>query len=260
MDIIEKEGLSVPEAVFSACMSLGIDEKDAQVQVLSAPGARRVKVRVGKPGVAMPAPGRTEGLAGEAAPTPAPAMAMASSEAPVAAVAAPDTSYAKPAAYAPKTSNRPQPSLEQAEALRVDFAKALELMGTPSQVELKEHAGNRILNIVGPKEGLLIGKRGMTLDALQHLALEMLAKATGQADLYIVVDVADYRYRQEKKLMDKALELAERVRSQGGQETLGPLDPAERRIIHLSLKPFDDIETFSVGDGVSKKVVIQKKR
>ncbi len=256
MDIIEKEGLSVPEAVFSACMSLGIDEKDAQVQVLSAAGARRVKVRVGKPGVVMPADGQI------AAFSPAPALAAAVSGSAEVSIASPsaETSYAKPAAYAPKTSNRPQPSLEQAEALRIDFAKALELMGTPSEVELKEHAGNRILNIVGPKEGLLIGKRGMTLEALQHLALEMLAKATAQADLYIVVDVADYRYRQEKKLMDKAMEAAERVRSQGGQETLGPLDPAERRIIHLSLKPFDDIETFSVGDGVSKKVVIQKKQ
>ena len=49
MDILEKEGPSVPEAVFSACRALGIDEKEAQVQVISAPGARRVKVRVGRP-------------------------------------------------------------------------------------------------------------------------------------------------------------------------------------------------------------------
>ena len=54
MDYIEKEGLSVAEAVFSACRTLEIDEKVAQVQVLSAPGSRRVKVRVGKPGVVMP--------------------------------------------------------------------------------------------------------------------------------------------------------------------------------------------------------------
>ena len=54
MDFVEKEALSVPEAVFAAARVLGIEEKDAQVQVLSAGGARRVKVRVGKPGVQMP--------------------------------------------------------------------------------------------------------------------------------------------------------------------------------------------------------------
>ena len=245
MDFIEKEGLSVPEAVFSACMSLGIDEKDAQVQVLSAPGARRVKVRVSRPGVALPAP---EGVAPQAAASST-SVSPAHSEAP----------HSRPADYAPKVSIRKQPSPEQAEAVRIDFEKLLEMMGTPSKVEVKEHAGNTIFNITGDKEGLLIGKRGATLDALQDSLNAMLETATKDRDVYAVVDVADYRIRGERKIMDKARELANLVMADGAQQTMGPLSAAERRLVHLELKPMEGVETFSVGSGSMKKVIIQKK-
>jgi predicted RNA-binding protein Jag len=250
MDYIEKEGLSVPEAVFSACMSLGIDEKEAQVQVLSAPGARRVKVRVGKPGVALPpaSPGAD-----------APPAQRHESGGMNAAATAPAASLSRPAEYRPKVSLRKQPSPAQAEAARADFEILLEKMGTPSKVEIKEHAGNIIFNITGDKEGLLIGKRGATLDALQDVLNAMLEASSGDRDLFGVADVADYRIRQERKIMDRARELAELVLKDGAQQTLGPLSPAERRVVHLELKPIEGIETFSVGNGSMKKVVIQKK-
>jgi spoIIIJ-associated protein len=170
-----------------------------------------------------------------------------------------DAPVSKPADYAPKTSTRRQPTPEQAEAVRADFEKMLELMGTPSKVEVKEHAGNSIFNITGEKEGLLIGKRGATLDSLQDTLQAMLLKASGDPDVYGVADVADYRIRQERKIMDKARELAEQVLKDGVQQSMGPLSPAERRVVHLELKPMEGIETFSVGSGSMKKVVIQKK-
>jgi spoIIIJ-associated protein len=244
MDFIEKEGLSLPEAVFSACKTLGIEEKEAQVQVLSAPGSRRVKVRVGRLGAVLPA---------------AEALQAPAASAPAAAVREESAPLARPADYSPKASNRKQPSSAQAETARADLEKLLELMGTPSKVEVKEHAGNSILNITGEKEGLLIGKRGATLDALQDVMEAMLETATGDKDVYAVVDVADYRVRQEQKIMDRAREIAERVIKEGGQQSLGPLSPAERRLVHLVIKPMDGLESFSVGNGSMKKVVIQKK-
>jgi spoIIIJ-associated protein len=105
----------------------------------------------------------------------------------------------------------------------------------------------------------LIGKRGMTLDALQDALNAMLEAATGDREVFGVVDVADYRIRQERKIMDKARELAEIVLKEGGQQTMGPLSAAERRLVHLELKPMEGVETFSVGQGSTKKVVIQKK-
>lgn len=247
MDFIEKEGLSIPEAVFSACRMLDIDEKDAQVQVLSAPGSRRVKVRVGRPGIQMPAAESPSNGGGHASPAAAQAV---TDSAPL----------SRPADYQAKVSQRKQPSAAQAEAARVDLEALLEKMGTPSKVEVKEHAGNTIFNIIGgEREGLLIGKRGATVDALQDALNAMLETATGDRDIFAVVDVADYRIRSERKIMDKAKELAEIVLKEGGQQTMGPLSAAERRLVHLELKPMEGVETFSVGQGSTKKVVIQKK-
>jgi spoIIIJ-associated protein len=243
MDYIEKEALSIPEAVFSAAMALGIEEKDAQVQVLSAPGSRRVKVRVGRPGAVLPA---VEVLAAAAPAEPA---------AQHAAAPAPQASYAPSRGG----SERLPPSQAQAEALRADVEELLRLMGTPSQVEIKSHAGNTVLNLTGEFEGLLIGKRGMTLDAFQSVVQQMLFKASANPDLYVVVDVADYRTRQERKLMDKARDLANQVLAEGGEQTMGSLSPAERRVVHLEIKGMEGVESFSVGSGSSKKVVIKKK-
>jgi spoIIIJ-associated protein len=274
MDFIEKEGLSVPEAVFSACMTLGIQEKDAQVQVLSAPGSRRVKVRVGKPGVALPAPDASSGhpapsaTASPSHAAPASPASYASSPQPSAApqawsdAASPEAQSApvsRPADYSAKVSIRKQPSPEQAEAARKDFEVLLEKMGTPSTVELREHAGNVVFNIVSEKEGLLIGKRGSTLDALQDALNAMLEASTGDREIFAVVDVAEYRIRQERKIMDKAKELAALVLLDGVQQTMGPLSAAERRLVHMELKEMPGVETFSVGSGSMKKVVIQKK-
>jgi spoIIIJ-associated protein len=252
MDMIEKEGLSVPEAVFSACMSLGISEKEAQVQILSAPGARRVKVRVARPGVTMPA---LEGALN------APSAPVAPREAVPAAPAAsqPERPFSKPADYTPKSSQRRSPSPEEAEAQRLRLEELLRLMGLSGNIEVKEHAGNTVFNIMSDKEGLLIGKRGMTLEALQEVGHAFLVSASGDPELFALVDVADYRIRQERKIMDKARELADLVLKDGLQQSFGPLSPAERRLVHLELKPMEGVETFSVGSGSMKKVVIQKK-
>jgi spoIIIJ-associated protein len=222
-------------------MSLGISEKEAQVQVLSLPGARRVKVRVGRPGAAMPAPSENPAAAPSSSPAQAPAP------------------LSKPAEYQPKVSQRKQPSAEQAESARRDLEALLEKMGVPSTVELKEHAGNTVFNVKGDKEALLIGKRGATADALQDALNAMLASMSGDKELFAVVDVDDYRLRQERKIMDKARDLAELVLKEGGQQAMGPLSAAERRLVHLELKPMEGVETYSVGQGSTKKVVIQKK-
>ena len=247
MDWIEKEAPSVPEAVFAAARALGIEEKDAQVQVLSAPGARRAKVRVGRPGVAMPEPGSAP-TAAEEAPERAPRAERQ------------EHRSSRPAEESRPATVRNRPTPEQAEAVRAQLAEMLNLMGTPGEVEVKERAGNVVLNVAGSEhESLLIGRRGQTVEALQHLLLEMCQRREKDASLYFVVDVADYFGRQEQRLVEKARGLAEQVLREGGEMSLGPLSPAERRVVHVELKPMEGIETFSVGSGSTKKLVIRKK-
>lgn len=244
MDFVEKEGLSVPEAVFAAARALGIDEKDAQVQVISAPGARRVKVRVGIPGAVLPAAGEVHSAPSAAAPAEAR-----------------EERYEKPVDYAPQAAaQRSAPDAGQAQRAAADLERLLEAMGTPGKVECKERAGNVVLNVLSPEhENLLIGRRGQTAEALQTLINEFMGRREGDASLYVVVDVADYHGRAELRLIEKAKAMAEQVLRDGGQVSMGQLSAAERRVVHMTLKAMEGVESFSVGQGSVKKLVIQKK-
>ncbi|MGH7442558.1 MAG: protein jag [bacterium] len=244
MDYVEKEGLSIPEAVFSAARELGIDEKDAQVQVLSAPGARRVKVRVGRPGVVLPV-------------VDAPLASSASGEP---RAPRPSMTQATPAEQGSSPVQRSAPNPGQAGRAAADLERLLVAMGTPGSVECVERSGNLVLNVQSSQhENLLIGRRGQTVDALQTLINEFMAHREGDASLFVVVDVADYRGRQEQRLVEKALALAAQVLDAGGEANMGPLSSAERRVVHLALKSVAGVESFSVGQGGTKKLVIQKK-
>ena len=259
MDFIEKEALSVPEAVFAAARALGIEESDAQVQVLSAPGARRVKVRVGRPGVALPA--------ADAPSASAPSEQSSRPE----REARPEREERSESRgegrrdggrsdFAAPAPLRTAPNAAQSQSAKADLEKLLDLMATPGQVELKERAGNVVLNILAPAhESLLIGRRGQTAEAMQHLVLEMLQRREKDAALYLVVDVADYHGRAEERLIEKARTLAAKVLAEGGEESMGPLSSAERRVVHVELKPMEGIETFSVGNSSTKKLIIKRK-
>ena len=238
-DIIEKEAPSVDEAVFAACMSLGIDEKDAQIQVLAKGGSGRAKVRVGKPGAKMPEAPSEESL--EALPDAASAEA---------------TTFEKPSNYSARASKE-QPSEEELSKLVEQMTQLLEKMGCPSEIEVKEKLDNKVINIKGEFEGLLIGKRGQTLESLQEMARRFLESSAGPGK-HVVIDVADYRGKREDELLQYAKDLAEQAQ-EAGQVTSKPLPPAERRVVHMSLKAEGSVETWSVGDGAMKKVVVQKR-
>jgi spoIIIJ-associated protein len=252
MEYIEKEGLSVPEAVFAAALALGIDEKDAQVQVLSGPGARRVRVRVGIPGAVLPAVGEAQKDAAAGGGHPG---AQPVSERPDRA-----EHYEKPADYASQAPVRNVPDAGQARRAADDLERLLAAMGTPGAVECKERAGNVVLNVLSPEhENLLIGRRGQTAEALQTLINEFMGRREGDPGLYVVVDVADYHGRQEQRLVEKALALAQQVLADGAQASMGQLSSVERRVVHMTLKSVAGVESFSVGQGSVKKLVIQKK-
>lgn len=254
MDFVEKEALSVPEAVFAAARALGIEESEAQVQVLSAPGARRVKVRVGRPGVTMPEAGAPQASSSDSAPAPREERG----ERPERSEGRRDYSSGRPDMGSAPVRNAPNAA--QAQAAKADLEQLLTLMATPGQVELKERAGNTVLNIVAPAhESILIGRRGQTAEAMQHLVLEMMQRREKDSGLYLVVDVADYHGRAEERLIEKARTLAAKVLAEGGEESMGPLSSAERRVVHVELKPMDGIETFSVGNSSTKKLIIKRK-
>ncbi len=111
----------------------------------------------------------------------------------------------------------------------------------------------------GDASGLLVGRDGQTLAAVQYLAARMTAKALG-GNFRLVIDAGNYRERQEDKLRELALELADKARKTGRSQSSRPLSAYQRRIIHLALENHPDVATCSKGDGLQRRVVVQPRR
>lgn len=103
--------------------------------------------------------------------------------------------------------------------------------------------------------GLLIGRRGETLQAVQYL-LNVIVSSRYEGDQIFAVDIERYRRRREQALIDLARRVASEVRATGDVITLEPMPPAERRIIHLTLQDEEGVSTASVGDGANRQVEV----
>jgi spoIIIJ-associated protein len=113
-----------------------------------------------------------------------------------------------------------------------------------------------VLDIDGEDLGLLIGRRGSSLAALQYLVNVMVTRRLGSRVL-VTIDVEHYHRRREDSLRGLAHRMADRVRQSRRPVTLEPMPAAERRIIHLALSEDQDVMTASVGQGDERKVVIR---
>lgn len=119
-------------------------------------------------------------------------------------------------------------------------------------------SGGPIIDLAGEDSGLLIGRRGQTLQALQFLVNLIVRK---QFDgVRVVLDVENYRQRREASLREMATNIAERVAQTNRSITLEPMPPADRRIIHTTLTDHPSVATESTGEGDGRKVTIRPKR
>ena len=114
------------------------------------------------------------------------------------------------------------------------------------------------LNIEGEDLGILIGRRGQTLSALQYVVRLIIFQQT-QTKLPIIIDVEGYKRRRYDALRDLAWRIAEQVLLKKRPFTLEPMPAFERRIIHLTLANHPDVTTESTGVGEARKVVIMAK-
>ena len=113
-----------------------------------------------------------------------------------------------------------------------------------------------VLDIEGDDLGLLIGRRGSTLAALQYMVNVMLTRKM-DSRVIVTVDVEHYHRRREETLQNLAQRMADRVSNSGRPMTLEPMPASERRIIHIALSEDEDVVTGSVGQGDERKVVIR---
>jgi spoIIIJ-associated protein len=135
----------------------------------------------------------------------------------------------------------------------------LALIPVETSVIAEQADGNIALNIEGDTSGLLIGRKGKTLDALQFIVNRIVNKTLDRRTR-VVVDSENYRQRRRDSLTQMALRMGDKAKRIGKPVTTNPLNPRERRIIHLALKEDGRLNTKSKGEGLLKKVVIFPKR
>ncbi len=116
-----------------------------------------------------------------------------------------------------------------------------------------------LLNINGDGSGLLIGRRGRTLDALQHI-VDKIVNRSSEDRKRIVIDTEGYRERRIESLKSLALKLGNKVKKVGKPVSITPMNAHDRRIIHMTLQNDDQLRTRSKGEGTLRKVVISTKR
>ena len=114
------------------------------------------------------------------------------------------------------------------------------------------------IDFEGDDLGYMIGNHGRHLDSLQYILQLMVGRLVDQDPQYrVLVDVGGYRKDRDAKIEDFALQKADDVRILGEEMEMEPMSPADRRVVHMALAQFDDIETESVGEGRDRKVVIK---
>lgn len=138
-----------------------------------------------------------------------------------------------------------------------DFLSGIvERMGLNTVIQVQEEEERICASINGKKVGVLIGRRGRTLNDLQYLANTVMRRQFAHLKKMVVVDIENYRSRREQTLTRLAQSIARRVDLEGCEQVLEPMTPQERRVIHLALQDFENVVTYSKGEEPYRKVVI----
>ncbi|WP_296399515.1 RNA-binding cell elongation regulator Jag/EloR [Acidaminococcus timonensis] len=249
MNVVEKTGKTVEDAVKAALAELGVSRDEVEVEVLESSkssilglfGGRDAKVRVTVKEAPAPEP-EVEPVA-EAAPE--------KEEAPE-EPAAPEKKEA--------TDTREADLVATGAAAKEFLEKIFAAMGMDLIIEkfINHKEDEVVLKIHGEGIGVLIGKHGQTLDALQYLT--NLAGNKGRKTWNrVILDAENYRERRRQTLERLAKNLADRVKRTHKKAMLEPMNPYERKIVHMSLQNDPAITTYSEGEEPYRKVVIDLK-
>jgi spoIIIJ-associated protein len=245
METYEFEGKTTEEAIENASRELDLPVEELQIDIIE-PGSAGIFGLVGSKKAKIKVTVKEEG----SAPISDEVTAETETE------PGPDTDM--------ETGKEVSPDMGPDNEVGVALAKEtleniLALIPVEVSVSAEQGDGNIALTIEGDKSGLLIGRKGKTLDALQFIVNRIVNKTLDKR-MRVVVDSENYRQRRRESLTQMALRMGDKAKRIGKPVTTNPLNPRERRIIHLALKEDGRLNTKSKGEGLLKKVVIFPKR
>jgi len=218
MKSVETEGKTVEDAIQKACEQLQVSREALEIEILESGSSGFLGIGARKAQI-------------RAAIKEAPAAPRQEPEAP---------------------SSEDAHLAQEAQKILKDLLERLEIDG---QVEVQEDSERIYLSIKGDGSGLLIGRKGQTLDALEYLLNKIVHKHQ-EGKKRIVVDTENYRARREEALVDLARRLGDKARKLGRPVTISPMNAHDRRIVHLALQEDRTLRTRSTGTGLFRKIVI----
>lgn len=256
MEWVEVTGRTVEEALEAALDQLGIDERDAEVEVLEEPKTglfgrirteARIRARV-RPARPRPKVDRQE------RPRRRTGKAAGEQRAPAAKQTA---SKGQRQGDGATMDDMVVPLAEQADAGREFLDGLMGQLGLSASVALEELDEETVeLRVEGSDLGFLIGPRGATLAALQDVTRTVVHRKTGGRNGRIMVDVAGYRQKRKSALERFTKEAATQVRETGTPRVLEPMSPPDRKVVHDTVNQIEGVTTTSEGEEPSRRVVI----
>lgn len=219
MQEVERSAPTVEEALDAALAELGVSEQEAEVEVVQEPRSGLL------------------GIGGQQAVVRVRARS-----------AAPDEAQAQ--------------DLDEQAEIAADFVEGLiDAMGVVGEVDVNEADGVTYVEIWADDDpdalGLLIGKRGNTLESIQELVRIAVHRVTGER-CSVLVDVEDYRKRRRAQVLHRARDAAHRVQKSGRQEALEPMSAYERKLVHDAVAEMGGLQTASEGEEPERRVVIRR--
>lgn len=225
-DTYEFEGKTRDEAIRRACHELGVEEDQLEIEVLSCGstgifglvGAKKAKVKV------------VLKATGEVA----------------------SRTWVETEAEAPGS---PEEAEEVAELARKTLERIVSAMVDDASVQVESGSGGVRLKIGTSNPAIIIGRHGRTLDAIQYIVRRVVRKQR-RTKVAISFDVEGYRDRRKESLTQLALRLGEKVKRSGKPATISPMNPYDRRIVHIALKDDACLKTQSKGGGLFRELII----
>lgn len=131
-------------------------------------------------------------------------------------------------------------------------------MGIDVKLEMTFNSNELSVNLIGEDMGIIIGKRGETLDALQYLTSLVVNRGEG-AYVKVTLDTENYREKRYEALKNLAIRIADKVEKTNRRHIFEPMTPYERRVIHAALQSHETVSTYSIGEDPNRKVVVALK-